>query len=158
MRTIAIVAVLLAALPAVAKPWQGIEAGTSKREQVVKKFGEPSRVVTSGDKEIVAYLEKEAIKGTRQVQFLVDAKTQIVERINIFPGPVVELEAVVSTYGTACPSGKGKARASSPCFVKKLTEDFRTYLLYQSLGMAVFLNADGKTVNSFIYTTQAEAK
>ncbi|HSP81793.1 MAG TPA: hypothetical protein VLQ93_24955 [Myxococcaceae bacterium] len=158
MRTIASVAVLLAALPAAGKPWQGIEPGTSKREQVVKKFGEPSRVVTSEGKEIIAYFEKAAIKGTRQVQFLLDSKTQVVERIDIFPGPVVELEAVESTYGAACPSGRAKARSSSACFVKKLTEDFRTYLLYRSLGMAVFLNEDGKTVNSFIYTTQADAK
>jgi hypothetical protein len=157
-RMIASVAVLLAASPAVARPWQGIEPGTTRREQVVKQFGEPSRVVTSEGKEIIAYYEKAAIKGTTQVQFKVDSNTRLVERIDIFPGPVVERETVESTYGPSCPSGKSKARASSPCFVKKLTDDFRTYLLYKSLGMAVFLNEDGKTVNSFIYTTQDAAK
>ncbi len=155
MKTIAIVAVLLAAAPVVAKPWQGIEPGQSKREQVLKKFGEPSRVVTAEGKEIIAYFDQKAIKGTKQVQFKVDPGTQLVERIDVFPGPVIDKESVESTYGAACPAGKAPP---SPCYQKKLTDDFRTYLLYPRLGLAVFLNEDGKTVHSFIFTTQQAAK
>jgi len=155
MKTIAIVAVLLAAAPAVAKPWQGIEPGQSKREQVVQKFGEPSRVVTAEGKEIIAYLDDKAIKGTKQVQFKVDPGTQLVERIDVFPGPVIDKESVENTYGPACPSGKQPA---SPCYLKKLTDDFRTYLLYPRLGVAIFLNEDGKTVHTFIFTTVQAAK
>jgi hypothetical protein len=156
MKTIAIVAVLLAAAPAVAKPWQGIEPGQSKREQVVQKFGEPSRVVTSEGKEIIAYFDQKAIKGTKQVQFKVDPGTQLVERIDVFPGPVIDKESVESTYGPSCPSS-GKT-PPNPCYQKKLTDDFRTYLLYPKLGLAIFLNEDGKTVHSFIFTTQQAAK
>jgi hypothetical protein len=156
MKTIAIVAVLLAAAPAVAKPWQGIEPGQSKREQITQKFGEPSRVVTAEGKEIIAYFDQKAIKGTKQVQFKVDPGTQLVERIDVFPGPVIDKESVESTYGPVCPSG-GKA-PPSPCYVKKLTDDFRTYMLYSRLGLAVFLNEDGKTVHSFIFTTQQAAR
>jgi hypothetical protein len=155
MKTIAIVAVLLATAPAVAKPWQGIEPGQSKREKIIQKFGEPSRVVTSDGKEIIAYLDQKAIKGTKQVQFKVDPGTQLVERIDVFPGPVIDKESVESTYGPACPSGKASA---SPCYQKKLTDDFRTYLFYARLGLAVFLNEDGKTVNSFIFTPQPAGK
>jgi hypothetical protein len=155
MKTIAIVAVLLAAAPAVAKPWQGIEPGQSKRDQVIQKFGEPSRIVTNEGKEVIAYLEQKAIKGTKQVQFKVDPGTQLVERIDVFPGPVIDKESVESTYGNACPAGKAPA---APCYQKKITDDFRTYLLYPKLGLAVFLNEDGKTVHSFIFTPQPAGK
>ena len=156
MKTIAIVAVLLAAAPAVAKPWQGTEPGQSKREQLLQKFGEPSRVVPAEGKEILAYLDEKAIKGTKQVQFTVDPNSQVVERISVFPGPVIDKESVESTYGNACPSGK--AAASGPCYQKKLTDDFRTYMLYAKLGLAVFLNEDGKTVHSLIFTLQPTGK
>ena len=155
MRTSAIVAVLLAAAPVVAKPWQGVEPGQSKREQIIQKFGEPSRVVTSEGKEVIAYFDEKAIKGTRQVQFTVDVDTQHVERISVFPGPVIEKESIESTYGPACPSGKMPA---TPCYQKKLTDEFRTYLFYTRLGLAVFLNEDGKTVQSLTFTSAQAAK
>lgn len=155
MRTLAVVALLLAALPAAAKPWQGIEPGVSKREDVIKKFGEPSRSMTQDGKEVIAYLGKEAIKGTAQAQFKVDPGTQMVERIDVFPGPVIDKETIENSYGAACPSGPMPA---TPCYLRKLTDDFRTYFLYPKLGLAIFFNEDGKTVQSFIFTTQKAAK
>ncbi|XXF75538.1 hypothetical protein P2318_21030 [Myxococcaceae bacterium GXIMD 01537] len=148
MRTLALVTVL-AAVPALAKPWQGIDPGVSKREEVIKKFGEPSRTVTTDGKEILAYFEKEAIKGTSQAQFKVDPTTKLVERIDVFPGPVIDKATIEDTYGGACPAGK---QPPSPCYLKKLTDDFRTYFLYSKLGLAIFFNEDGKTVHSFIFT------
>jgi hypothetical protein len=155
MRTLAVVAVLIAALPALAKPWQGIEPGVSKKDEVTQKFGEPSRVVAQGEKEIIAYFGKEAIKGTTQAQFKVDSATKVVERIDVFPGPVIDKEAIENSYGPACPSGPAPA---SPCYVKKVTDEFRTYYLYSKLGLAIFFNEDGKTVHSFIFTTMKAAK
>jgi hypothetical protein len=149
MRTLTLVTLLIAALPAAAKPWQGIEPGVSKREEILKKFGKPSRTVTTAGKEIIAYFEEEAIKGTSQAQFRVDPTTKLVERIDVFPGPVIDKDTIEDTYGPACPSGKVSA---SPCYQKKLTEEFRTYFLYSKLGLAIFFNEDGKTVNSFIFT------
>ncbi|ATB40974.1 hypothetical protein CYFUS_006436 [Cystobacter fuscus] len=156
MKTLVCVAVLLAAAPAVAKPWQGIEPGQTKRDSIIQKFGEPSRVVTSEGKEVVAYFDDKAIKGTRQVQFTVDVGTQQVERISVFPGPVIDKESIESTYGPACPSS-GKQPAT-PCYQKKLTDDFRTYLFYARQGLAVFLNEDGKTVQSLTFTSAQAAK
>jgi hypothetical protein len=149
MKTLVCVAVLLAAAPVVAKPWQGIEPGQSKRDALIQKFGEPSRVVTNEGKELVAYFDQKAIKGTRQVQFTVDVGTQQVERISVFPGPVVDKESIESTYGPVCPPGKTPPAA---CYQKKLTDDFRIYLFYARLGLAVFLNEDGKTVQSLTFT------
>ena len=153
MKTHALLAVLLAAAPAVAKPWQGIEPGRSKREELVQRFGEPSRVLTAEGKELVGYFGPNAIKGTKQVQFTVDPGTRLIERIAIFPGPVIDKESVEGTYGPACPSGR--VPPSLVCYQKKITDDFRTYLFYSRLGLAVFLDGEGKTVESFIYTPQA---
>lgn len=155
MRTLAVVAVLVTALPAMAKPWQGIEPGVSKREEVIKKFGEPSRIV-AGDKEVIAYFGKEAIKGTTQAQFKVDTATKVVERIDVFPGPVIDKDAIENSYGPACPAS-GPAPAA-PCYIKKVTDEFRTYFLYPKLGLAIFFKEDGKTVHSFIFTTMKAAK
>lgn len=155
MRTLALVAVVIASLPAAAKPWQGIDPGVSKKDEVTQKFGEPSRVVAQGDKEVIAYFGKEAIKGTTQAQFKVDTATKIVERIDVFPGPVIDKEAIENSYGPACPSGPVPA---NPCYVKKVTDEFRTYYLYSKLGLAIFFNEDGKTVHSFIFTTIKAAK
>jgi hypothetical protein len=155
MRTLTILAVLVFAVPATAKPWQGIEPGVSKREDIVKKFGEPSRTVTQDGKEIIAYLGKEAIKGTTQTQFKVDPGSQLIERIDVFPRPVIDKDTIENSYGPACPSGPVPA---NPCYLRKLTDDFRTYFLFPKLGLAIFFNEDGKTVQSFTFTTQKAAK
>src|SRR5262244_499339 len=115
MRIPALVASLLIAPSALAKPWNGIEPGVSHREDVVKKFGEPAKVVNLEGKEILAYTGPHAIKGTTETQFRVDSATKLVERIDVFPGPVVDKETVESTYGPACPPGPQPA---APCYVK----------------------------------------
>jgi len=154
-----VASVAFTAAPALAKPWQGIEPGVSRREQVLERFGPPSRTVKppagKPGPEVLAYLSKQAIRGTKQVQFKLDPDTGVVERIDVFPGPVIEREAIENTYGAACPAGP---LPEQPCYLKKITEDFRSYYLYPRLGLAVFLNEDGKTVNSFIFTTLKAAK
>ena len=155
MRTLAIVAVLLAALPAAAKPWQGIEPGVSKREDVIQKFGEPSRVVTSDGKEIIAYFGKEAIKGTTQAQFKVDPATSSSSASTSSPGPSSTRRPSRTATAPPAPSGPPPA---TPCYLKKMTDEFRTYFLYPKLGLAIFFNEDGKTVHSFIFTTLKAAK
>ena len=154
MRTIWVALVMLA-LPASAKPWNGIEPGVSRREDVIARFGQPSKTITTDGQEVLAYYNKEAIKGTSQTQFKIDPASKLVERMDVFPGPVIDREAVESTYGDRCP--QGSPPPALPCYTKKLTEDFRTYFLYAKLGMAVFFNEDGKTVHSFIFQTQKAA-
>lgn len=153
MKAIALVAVLLAAASAVAKPWQGIEPGQTRRDELLQRFGEPSRTVTSEGKELIGYFSDRAIKGTKQVQFTVDPGSKQVERIVVFPGPVIDKESVESTYGPVCPTGRVPANAV--CYQKKLTDEFRTYLSYARIGLMIILNEDGKTVESFIFTPSA---
>lgn len=156
MRGMLIALLFTASLAASAKPWNGVEPGVTRREEIVKRFGEPSRTLQSEGKEVLAYYNKEAIKGTTQTQFKIDPATSTVERIDVFPGPQIDRETIEQTYGTACPAGKNQP--ADPCYLKKLTDDFRTYFLYPKLGLAIFFNEDGKTVHSFIFQTLKSAK
>ncbi len=145
---------LLLAGAAFAKPWQGIEPGTSKKADVIDKFGPPTKTVKSEGGEILAYLGEQAIKGATQAQFRVATGTGLVERIDVFPGPVIDKEAIEATYGPMCTSAKG----GSACYVKKLTDDFRTYFQYLAMGLTVFFKEDGKTVHSFVFQPPRGAK
>lgn len=136
----------LVSAPALAKPWHGIEPGVSRLEMVIEKFGAPTRRVPTGAKEILAYIGAQAIRGTKQAQFRVDSRTGTVERIDVFPAPVIDLSGIEESYGPVCRKG-----GEVPCYVKKVTKDQRVYLDYVSLGLAIFLNADGKTVHSFVF-------
>lgn len=145
--------VLLLALfvPALAhaRSWNGIEPGVTSREEVVRRFGAPTKMLTVEGHQVLAYTGTSAIKGTAQAQFRVDSQTGLVDRIDVFPGPVVDKEAVESTYGPPCPAGQAPAPAN--CYQKKLTEEFRTYFFYAHLGLAVFFEEDGDHVQSFVF-------
>ena len=159
MRNFLTLAALVALAPAaLAKPWNGIDPGTTKKDEVVKKFGEPSTVVKGeANKEILAYLGEKAIKGTAQAQFKVDAQSGTVERIDVFPGPVIDKEMVESSYGPACPTSGPMPK--DPCYVKKVNADtFKTYLHYRRLGLTVYFKDDNKTVSSFVFTPMAAPK
>lgn len=135
---LALVALLSAlALPASAAPWLGITPGTSTVAQVVAKFGEPAERLEKSGRTVLSYQGERAIKGTRQANFYFDAAGRV-DEIHVFPASVVPADAVEGTYGKD--------------YVKRLTEDFRTYYWYGRLGLVVFLSEDAKKVYSFIYT------
>jgi len=143
---LALLTLLLPAL-AHAKAWNGITPNESKRADVVAKFGEPSKTVKQGDKEIVAYLGKKAIAGTSQAQFTVSA-AGVVESIAVFPATKPELSEIEESYGKSCEATK----AAEPCYSKKLTDDFKVYFIYKKLGLIVFFGEDKKTVQSLQFT------
>ena len=117
----------------------------------MKRFGPPSKTLSVEGHQVLAYTGPSAIKGTAQAQFRVDPASGLVERIDVFPGPVVDRETVESSYGPPCPAS-GAAGAAN-CFQKRLTEDFRTYYFYPRLGLAVFFDEDGDKVESFVFQT-----
>ena len=143
-------AAALLPLAAVAKPWNGIEPGVSHREEVVKRFGPPNKTLTVSGKEVLAYTDATAIKGTSQAQFRIDPATGVVERIDVFPSGVIDRETVENTFGPSCP--KAPAPQPSVCFQKKLTDDYRTYFVYARIGLAVFFEESEDRVQSFVYT------
>lgn len=151
---VVVLTLLLTSTAAFAKPWNGIDPGQTKRSVVIERFGQPTKVVKSDGKEILAYMGPNAIRGTTQAQFKVDPKTQVVERIDVFPGPELDKETIENSYGRSCPPNAPLPQ--SPCYLKKVTDDFRVYFHYPRLGLAIFFNPDGKTVNSFIFQPEKQ--
>ncbi len=149
-RRLLLVTLLLVALVGHAKAWNGIEPGVSRRDEVVKRFGPPSKTVTVSGKEVLAYTDSAAMKGTSQAQFRVDPASGVVERIDVFPATSIDHDTVEATFGPVCP--KAGAPQPAACFQKKLTDDFRTYYVYSRLGLAVFFEETDDRVQSFVYT------
>ena len=139
-----------------AKPWNGITPGVSTRADVVKRFGDPSKVVTAGGRDVLAYQKGKLIKGTTQTQFRVDPATGIVDRIDVFPEPELTLAQIAQAYGPAC-TPEAPESEKQPCYLKRDDDPKRTYIMYVRLGLAVFFNAEGH-VQTFAFLPQKETK
>lgn len=144
---------LLCAQAAFAKPWNGIEPGVSTKADVVQKFGPPSKAVAQNGKDVLAYMGPKAIRGTSQAQFKFDPKTEVVQRIDVFPKATIEKAAIESTYGEECPA---TSPPTTTCYQKRVTKDYKVYFVYPRLGLAVFFKEDGKTVDSLIFQPGAK--
>ncbi|MFO0600052.1 MAG: hypothetical protein U0228_32380 [Myxococcaceae bacterium] len=138
---------------ALAKPWQGITPGGSSGIDVVGKFGEPSKKIDAKGLEVLIYTGEKAIKGTVQAQFKCDPTTKEVQRIDVYPAPVLDVAAIEKGYGPGCETNK----AAEPCYWKKETPQKRPYFLYAKLGLAVFFKEDN-TVQSFTFLPPAADK
>jgi len=143
MLPVALISLLLA------KPWNGITPGVSTRDEVLKKFGEPSKVVTTAGRDVLAYQTGKLIKGTTQTQFRIDQKTNVVERIDVFPAPLLTLDDITGAYGPAC-TPQTPETAEKPCYLKREDEK-RFYVVYVKLGLAVFFTSDGKSVQTMAF-------
>jgi hypothetical protein len=132
-----------------AKPWNGITPGVSSRDDVVHRFGEPSKVIDASGHEVLAYQKGKLIKGTTQTQFRIDSKTGVVERIDVFPEPVLTLEQIAQAYGPAC-TVEAPETAERPCYLLH-DQPKKTYVIYVRLGLAVFFSPEGNTVQTFAF-------
>lgn len=144
--------ILVAALPAtaLAKPWNGIHPGVSSSLDVIGKFGEPTRRVTVKGQEVLVYSGPAAITGTVQAQFKCNPQTHVVERIDVYPAPVIPEAAVEKSYGKQC----DPMEAVEPCYYRKESATMHVYFLYVKLGLAVFFK-DDKTVQSMTFLPSA---
>ncbi|MDQ3265992.1 MAG: hypothetical protein M3Y59_20460 [Myxococcota bacterium] len=154
MKYLLLVLGMLAALPGQAYSWKHITPGKSTRQDVLTAFGEPAKVTTVSDREILVYLGTRGIAGTRQTHFRVDTSTLIVDRIDVFPSSKISKALVVATYGPPCAETPEKGKA---CYVEKISGDTRVYYLYPRLGLAVFFQKDGNTVFNFVYVPTERA-
>ncbi len=154
MSRLLVLAILLLPCLAQAKAWMGITPAESSREDVFKRFGEPTKKVAQADgKEILAYVGEHAIKGTAQAQFIIASGK--VEQIVVFPASTLDITEIEDSFGRSCATEKPGSGA--PCYHKQLTDDFRTYFWYKRSGLVVFFNEDKKTVQSLIYNAPASA-
>lgn len=141
-------ALLLTPCLAIAKPWQGLNPGGGSSEiDVVGKFGEPTKRVPGKGQTVLLYAGVQAIKGTVQVQVKCDVVTREVQRIDVYPEPVISAVEIEKSYGKSCEA----TGAVEPCYWRKETAQKRAYFLYAKLGLAIFLKEDGKTVLSFAF-------
>lgn len=146
--------VLLALAPgsALGKPWQGIIPGGGSSElDVIGKFGEPTRRLSARGQTVLVFSGLQAIKGTVQAQFKCDPSTKEVQRIDVYPEPVIDVSAIEKSYGKSCEATGG----AEPCYWRKETPQKRPYFLYPKLGLAIFFKEDDKTVLSFSFLPPA---
>ena len=80
------------------RPWQGITPGTSTLADVVERFGEPTTRAKRAGRTVLAYHGEQALAGTRQAQFHVDA-SGVVAEITIFLTAQLDSDSVEGTYG-----------------------------------------------------------
>ncbi len=139
----AIVLFVLFALPALAKPWQGLEPGVTKKASVTKHLGTPTKASTEKGKEVLLYSGLQAVSGTHQVQVKLDEKG-VIERIDVYPAVPLSPQDVEGSYGSWCNADE----PTDPCYDKRKSSKGE-YWLYQELGLAVFF-ADRK-VEQLVY-------
>jgi hypothetical protein len=140
---------LLSAVPAAAKAWNKITPGTTTRDEVVAKFGEPTKTTKAKGLEVLVYTKEQVIKGTTQAQFKVNPETKVVERIDVYPEPEITPDDIENSYGGEC----DKKKPVEPCYQRRAGEGKKSYFLYVKLGLAIFFKDkdDGQVVQSFTF-------
>ena len=132
MRTIRLVVVLaLVVAPALAsaRAWKGITPGTSTQAEVMEKFGEPTTKTKRTGRTVLAYYGEQALDGTRQAQFHVDAQGLVVE-ITIFLTAQLDADSIEGTYG----------KPPQRTFVE---DTFQKVWVYPAAGVTVYFNKEG---------------
>jgi len=101
---LALIALVLAGpSSAAARAWKGINPGVSAQAEVVKRFGEPTARTKRGGRIVLAYFGEQALEGTKQAQFHLDASGTVLE-ITIFLADVADFGRVNEVYGQHFPS------------------------------------------------------
>src|SRR6516165_3263948 len=115
---LAVVLVLALAVPALARAraWKGINPGVTTKSK-------------RGGKTILAYYGEQALEGTKQAQFHVDAQGVIVE-ITIFLTAQLDAETIEGTYG----------KPPQRSFVE---DTFQKVWLYPQQGVTVYFGKEG---------------
>jgi len=132
MRSIRLALLFAVALfPALAsaRAWKGITPGATTQAEAVEKFGEPTTKTKRTGRTVLAYYGEQALEGTRQAQFHVDAQGVIVE-ITIFLTAQLDAESIEGTYG----------KPPQRTFVE---DTFQKVWLYPAQGVTVYFNKEG---------------
>ena len=124
-----IVPLLLGPGSALARPWKGITPGASVGADVEKKFGEPTTRTKRGARVILAYYGDQALEGTKQTQFHVDA-SGVVQEITVFLAVPLDPETIEGTYG----------KPTQKTFVE---DTFQKVWVYPQQGVTVYFGKEG---------------
>ncbi len=112
-----------------ARTWKGVNPGTTTQHEVVEKFGEPTTKTKRPGRSVLAYYGEQALEGTRQAQFHVDAQGVVVE-ITIFLTAQLDAESIEGTYG----------KPPQRTFVE---DTFQKVWVYPQAGVTVYFGKDG---------------
>lgn len=126
-----------------AKDWKGVVPGTTKKSEVLEKFGPPTREITRTGEftKGILYQGAQHLEGTKQVQFLYDAQ-DLIQVIYVFPSLDLKREQIVATYGKD--------------FEEKLNDSFKTYLLFKKEGIVVYFKEGNTVVSSITFQKPLE--
>lgn len=135
--------VCLLPVGAEARPWKGVNPGTTTIQEVVDKFGEPTTRTKRGGRSVLAYYGDQALEGTRQSQFHLDAQNVVVE-ITIFLTAQLDAASIEGTYG----------KAPQRTFVE---DTFQKVWVYPTEGVTVYFGKDGN-VEALSFTPGTKAR
>jgi hypothetical protein len=114
---------------ALARPWKGVNPGTSSQQEVVERFGEPTARTKRPGRTVLAYYGDQALEGTRQAQFHVDGQGTVLE-ITIFLTAQLDQESIEGTYG----------KPPQRTFVE---DTFQKVWVYPQAGVTVYFGKEG---------------
>lgn len=136
---------LLALAPglAAARPWKGVNPGTTTQQEILERFGEPTTRTKRPGRTVLAYYGDQALDGTRQAQFHVDAQGVVLE-ITIFLTAQLDQDSIEGTYG----------KPPQRTFVE---DTFQKVWVYPQAGVTVYFGKDG-FVEAFTFGPGAKAK
>ncbi len=129
----------LLALPAAASgaPWNGVNPGSTTAAQVEQRFGDPTKRTKQGARTVLAYFAEQAMEGTKQVQFHVDA-SGTVQEITVFLATPLDAELIEGKYG----------KPSQKTFVDST---FQKVWVFGSQGVTVYWAKDGSGVEALSF-------
>jgi hypothetical protein len=112
-----------------ARAWKGMNPGATNQAEVVQRFGEPTTRTKRGARTILAYYGDQALDGTKQTQFHVDA-AGTVQEITVFLTAQLDAETIEGTYG----------KPPQKTFVE---DTFQKVWLYPQQGVTVYFGKEG---------------
>jgi hypothetical protein len=112
-----------------ARAWKGVNPGTTPQSDVVERFGEPTTRTKRGARTILAYYGEQALDGTKQAQFHLDA-AGTVQEITIFLTAQLDADTIEGTYG----------KPPQKTFVE---DTFQKVWLYPQQGVTVYFGKEG---------------
>lgn len=138
-------AVVAIPLTARGKAFKGMRPGKTTKQQVIDKFGVPSREFSKGGKlsDGIRYDGDETIDGTLEANFYFD-KHGVLFRIDVSPARELTKAQVVKVYGKDYQEGTAR-------------QGLR-YVNYPDAGLLIFFEPDVDRVKLFLFTEAKAGK
>lgn len=121
-----------------AKQWKGTVPGKTSRQQVIRKFGKPTKEFSKGGKlsDGINYQGDAAIEGSLETNFYFDKKGILV-RIDVFPSKEIMKADIIRVYGKS--------------YAERRTEKGFVFFNYWREGMVIFFGKDTDKVHSVMF-------